>query len=251
MDITDKQWSRIEPVILQMMCKKDSRGRKPRDPRGVLNGILWVLRTGAPWKDLPDRYPPHQTCHRRFQQWVKAGVFRGIIEVLAADLQERGGIDLREAFIDGSFVSAKKGGLPLAGQNGVKAAGSWQLRTLPVLASASPHEVKLAEAALDSLFISGMPEKLIGDKAYDSDDLDDNLLKKHGIEMIAPHRRNRKKPKTQDGRKLRRYKRRWKVERLFAWLQNFRRLVVRYERHADNFLAFLQLACSVILFRFF
>ena len=124
---------------------------------------------------------------------------------------------------------------------------------LPVsvcLASASPHEVKLAEMALDSLFITGMPEKLIGDKAYDSDDLDENILKKYGVEMIAPHRRGRKKPKTQDGRKLRRYKRRWKVERLFAWLQNFRRLVVRYERHLGNFLAFLQLACSVILLRF-
>ncbi len=111
MELTDKQWIRIEPVILQSMCKKDSRGRKPRDPREVLNGILWVLRTGAPWKDLPERYPPPQTCHRRFQQWVKAGFFRHIIEVLAADLQERGGIDLREAFIDGSFVSAKKRGL--------------------------------------------------------------------------------------------------------------------------------------------
>lgn len=125
---------------------------------------------------------------------------------------------------------------------------------LPVsvcLASASTHEVKLTEAALDGLFISGMPEKLIGDKAYDSDGLDAELLKKHGIEMIAPHRRNRTKTKTQDGRKLRRYKRRWKVERLFAWLQNFRRLVVRYERHADNFSAFLSLACSIILLRFF
>ncbi len=119
------------------------------------------------------------------------------------------------------------------------------------LASASPHEVKLAEAVLDSLFVTGMPEKLVGDKAYDSDKLDDDLLKKQGVELIAPHRRNRTKPKTQDGRKLRRYQRRWKVERLFAWLHNFRRLVVRYERHADNFLAFLLLACSVILLRFF
>jgi transposase len=124
MELTDKQWIKIEPVILQSMCKKDSRGRKPRDPREVLNGILWVLRTGAPWKDLPERYPPPQTCHRRFQQWVKAGVFRCIVEELAADLQERGGLDLREAFIDGSFVPAKKGALPLAGQNAAKAAGS-------------------------------------------------------------------------------------------------------------------------------
>lgn len=132
MELTDKQWMRIEPVISQSACKKDSRGRKPRDPREVLNGILWVLRTGAPWKDLPDRYPPHQTCHRRFQHWTKAGVFRRIIEELARDLQERGGIDIQEAFIDGSFVPAKKGAAPLAGQSAAKGAGSWSLRTLPV-----------------------------------------------------------------------------------------------------------------------
>ncbi len=121
------------------------------------------------------------------------------------------------------------------------------------LASASIHEVKLAEIALDSFFITEKPEKLIGDKAYayDSDKLDNDLLEKHGVEMISPHRRNRTKPKTQGGRKLRRYQRRWQVERLFDWLQNFRRLVVRYERHADNFLSFLLVACSVILLHFF
>ncbi len=89
---------------------------------------------------------------------------------------------------------------------------------------------------------------MIGDKAYDSDPLD-KQLKKLGIEMIAPHKANRKRAKTQDGRKLRRYKRRWKIERLFAWLQNFRRIVVRYEYHADNYLGFVQLACMVILLR--
>lgn len=135
MELTDKQWIKIEPVILQSVCKKDSRGRKPRDPREVLNGILWVLRTGAPWKDLPDRYPPHQTCRRRFQQWVRTGVFRRVLEELAADLQERGGIDIREAFIDGSFVPAKKGAVRPAGQSAAKGAGSWQLRTLPVFLS--------------------------------------------------------------------------------------------------------------------
>ncbi|HSN65144.1 MAG TPA: transposase [Fusibacter sp.] len=110
MERTDKQWIRIEPIIAQSVCKKDSRGRKPRNPREVLTGILWVLRTGAPWwKDLPDRYPAHQTCHRRFQQWTKAGVFQHIVRDLAADMQERGGIDIREAFIDGSCVPAKKG----------------------------------------------------------------------------------------------------------------------------------------------
>lgn len=117
--------------------------------------------------------------------------------------------------------------------------------------SASPHEVKLVEATIESSFTGYAPAKLIGDKAYDSDGLDQALFDERGIEMIAPHRKGRKKIKTQDGRKLRRYRRRWKVERLFAWLQNFRRLVVRYEYHAENFLAFVQLGCSIILLRLF
>ncbi|MDB5098880.1 MAG: transposase, family [Cyanobacteria bacterium RYN_339] len=73
-------------------------------------------------------------------------------------------------------------------------------------------------------------------------------MDRYGVELIAPHRGNRK-TKTQDGRQLRRYKRRWKVERLFAWLQNFRRLNTRYERHAENFLGMLRLGCIVILLR--
>ena len=112
--------------------------------------------------------------------------------------------------------------------------------------SASPHETKLVEETLDDRFIDEQPERLIGDRAYDSDGLD-RTLEERGIEMIAPNRKNR--AKTQDGRPLRRYKRRWKVERLFAWLQNFRRLVVRYEYHGDNFEGFLHLACSIILLR--
>lgn len=114
--------------------------------------------------------------------------------------------------------------------------------------SASPHEVKLVGATLAEVFTKQLPERLIGDKAYDSDPLDAELTEQ-GIQMIAPHKRNRKKPATQDGRKLRRYKRRWKVERLFAWLHKFRRIVVRYDYHAENFLGFVHLACIKILLR--
>ena len=114
--------------------------------------------------------------------------------------------------------------------------------------SASPHEVSLVEPTLASAFLKEKPERLIGDKAYDSDPLDESLLER-GIEMIAPHRKNRNRKKTQDGRKLRRYRRRWKIERLFAWLQNFRRLVVRYEYKDHNFLGMAQLGCIVILLR--
>ncbi len=113
--------------------------------------------------------------------------------------------------------------------------------------SATPHEVTLATATLAERFVKKVPEHLIGDNAYDSDKLDVEL-RRRGVELIAPHRSNRKR-KTQDGRPLRRYRRRWTVERLFAWLQNFRRVVVRYERRRDNFLGMLHLACCLILMR--
>ena len=105
--------------------------------------------------------------------------------------------------------------------------------------------MKLVEETLEKRFIQEKPERLIGDKAYDSDPLDERLLQQ-GIEMIAPHKANRQKPATQEGRPLRRYVRRWKVERLFAWLQNFRRIQVRHDPSLDNYLAFVLLGCMII-----
>ena len=91
-----------------------------------MNGILWVLRTGAPWADLPDQYPSFQTCHRRFQQWVRSGVMTKIMTALANELAARGAIDVREAFIDASFTPAKKGALRSERQNAERAQRSWQ-----------------------------------------------------------------------------------------------------------------------------
>jgi transposase len=118
------------------------------------------------------------------------------------------------------------------------------------LAPAPAHEVTLVADTLASRFVQATPQRLIGDRAYDSDPLDE-WLRQQGIEMIAPHRHNRTKPASQDRRCLRRYRRRWKVERLNAWFQNSRRLVMRYERLAENFLAFVHLACIVILLNHF
>lgn len=117
-------------------------------------------------------------------------------------------------------------------------------------ASASPAEVSLTPLTIESRVTDEAPQRLIGDKAYDSDPLDEHLLEQFGTEMISPHRRGRRRKPTPDGRVLRRYKRRWQVERLFAWLFNFRRLVVRYEYHAHNYHALLQLAAAIILLRY-
>lgn len=118
------------------------------------------------------------------------------------------------------------------------------------VASASPHETTLVEATLAGRFTGDAPRRLLGDRAYDSDPLDRRLAER-GVELIAPHRRNRTRPKTQDGRRLRRYRRRWKVERFFAWLLSHRRVTVRWERYAENFLGFVHLACLLMLLRAF
>lgn len=111
--------------------------------------------------------------------------------------------------------------------------------------SGQRNEQKLVVSTLAKRFLKKLPKRLIGDRAYDSDPLDAEL-KAMGIEMISPHHPRRKR-KTQDGRPLRRYKRRWKIERLFAWLFRSRRIVTRYEYKAENFLGFVQLACARIL----
>ena len=94
------------------------------------------------------------------------------------------------------------------------------------------------------------PRRVIADRAYDADWLR-RRLKRRGIELVCPHRRGRRRATLQDGRKLRRYRRRWIVERTFAWLGNFRRLVVRYERNVQMFEAFIHVACMVIALRQF
>ena len=137
MDLTDEQWKCLEPLIPDESSRSDPRGRSRKNPRDVLNGILWILRTGAQWKDLPARYPPKSTCHRWHQRWSEEGVFDEILLALAEDLRDRGGMDLSEAFIDGSFSPAKKGGLAWGKQKGGKGPRSWQLQTAMVFLTPS------------------------------------------------------------------------------------------------------------------
>ena len=116
--------------------------------------------------------------------------------------------------------------------------------------TASTNEVMLIEPLLARRVLRRKPKRLIYDRAADSDPLR-KRLRRRGIDLICPHRRNRVKPPTQDGRKLRRYRRRWKIERSISWLQNFRRLVTRYEHNAHLFHGLVQIACIVITLRWF
>jgi len=125
------------------------------------------------------------------------------------------------------------------------------------LVSASPGEVTLAESTLARISVPragpGRPQtrplRVIADRGYDSDPLRGRLLQR-GILLICPHRKNRRKPSLNDGRMLRRYRKRWKIERTFAWLGNFRRLLVRYDYHLRSYEAFFHLACLIITLRY-
>lgn len=136
MDLTDEQWSLIEPLLPPRTPKRADRpGRPPTDARSLWNGILWVLRTGAQWNELPRKYPPYQTCHRWFQGWVKDGTFRAVLRELARDLKERGGFNLEEGFVDASFSGAKKGGPASERRSVGRGPRSWQLSTALVFLS--------------------------------------------------------------------------------------------------------------------
>lgn len=101
----------------------------------ALNGVLWILRTGAQWADLPEKYGNYKTVHRRFQNWSKQGAFEQLLIMLAEDLQDRGKLDLKECFIDGTFVPAKKGGSKSGLPSVARAQNSWQLSTAMVFLS--------------------------------------------------------------------------------------------------------------------
>lgn len=140
-ELTDEQWAIIEPLIPPPPRRADGRGRPWKDTREVLNGILWILRSGARWQDLPDRFPPYQTCHRRFQQWVRDGTLRQVLEALAEDLKRRGDLDVSECFIDGTLVVAKKGAAEWERPSGAKVRASWRWQTALVFLSPSTRRL--------------------------------------------------------------------------------------------------------------
>jgi transposase len=139
MDLTDDQWSIVREYIPEpeQLRTSEKGGRPWRDPRDVLNGILWILRTGAQWSEMPRKYPPYSTCHRRLTKWNKEGVFDNVLRALAQHLRDVGKVDLREAYIDGSHAGAKRGVLMLAKLDVAKRPRSWQWSTAMVFLSPS------------------------------------------------------------------------------------------------------------------
>ena len=241
-------------LMPRFLLLPEHAGRKPIPTRQTLEAVLWILNTGVRWHMLPQSYPNYKTVHRRFQTRCRQEVLRDVMVDVANTLRERGGLDGSESFTGAMFSPAKGGGADVGltkRGKGVKIVGIVDREGLPLSVSthaANHHEVTLVQLSFDFYIIEATPEHLIGDKAHDNDGFDAELGAE-SVEMIASHRKNRTRTKTQDGRRLRWYVRRWKVERFFAWLQCQRRIVTRQEYYPANLLGFVQFASLLILFK--
>lgn len=133
--LTSAQWDVVLPLLRKHRdnrFKKNGRPFKHSDKR-ILEGVLWILKTGARWKDLPERFPPYTTVYHRFRSWESKGTIRKVLRALAKDLKKRGELDLSECHIDACFVPAKKGDLVWVQPSEARGPRLWQYQTALLL----------------------------------------------------------------------------------------------------------------------
>jgi transposase len=260
--VSDDLWEAIEPLLPKEPPKP--KGGRPRVPnRAALAGILFVLRTGTPWRLLPQELGcgSGSTCWRRLRDWQAAGVWERLHATLLNWIGDRGGIDWSRASLDSLSVRAKRGGAETGpnpvdrGKRGCKYHLIVDRAGIPLsvgVSAANVHDAHLLESMVDTIPpIVGprgrpgrprfRPTKLHADKAYDSAEKRRILRRRGIIPRIA--RRG-----VESGERLGQY--RWVVERTFAWLLGCRRLGVRYERRAAILKGLVHLACALICVRF-
>jgi transposase len=250
-ELTKTQWFLIADLF-ENPDPSPAGGRPPVDPRRCFGGFAWVLRTGARWKDLPKRFPSPATCWRRHFEWTE----RGLLEEAGAATGPAGTTETRRSVRGRHVCERKKGGEAI----GLTKRGNGSKFMLLVdghgtplsvlVASASLGETSLLEPLLDQSLSPRQPTRLICDRELDSD-VHCERLRQRGIELVCPHRKNRTRSKRPDGRALRCFTRRWKIERTNSWLHNVRRIVVRHERLLIILTGFAQLACLLTVLRRF
>ncbi len=103
-ELSEEQWAKLAPLLPPR--KRSGAGRPAHDHRPILNGILWILRTGAPWRDLPERYGNWQTVYSRFRRWQRAGVWEQVFAALKREADARGAFDWAVHFVDGTSIRA-------------------------------------------------------------------------------------------------------------------------------------------------
>ncbi len=258
---TDRQWAFIQPFL-----PPPARTGRPRaEDRRTVEGILYVLITGCRWQDLPREYGAPTTVWRRLKRWGETFVWERIWRAALAALDLRGHLDWTIAFLDGSFAPAKNGGEKV----GLTRKGKGTKWMLVVDGNGLPFgfhpnganraEVRLAEQTLDTIWVARprgrpkqRPEKLVADRGYASRAFR-RVLRGCGIRMCIPPKRRPKNWKAMRGRPVvaRKddYRLRYKVERSFAWLGNFRRLLIRWELRFLVYRAFFAVAIMLLSVR--
>ncbi len=210
---------------------------------------------------MPEQYPDGSTCWRRLRSWEEQGVWQRAWRKLLSMLDQRRLLDWEEAFLDATFVTAKKGARqsakPVVGKVRVHGGGRRQRHTCRSATcvratgrvQAGRKHARSGEGSASRARPAALHlKRVIADRGYDSDALRKRFHQR-GTELIVPYRKNIRNRRFEDKRKLRRYRKRWKIERTNAWLQNFRRIQVRYDRIITVFQGFFHCACLIIALR--
>lgn len=229
------------------------RGRPSKPHRPVVEAIVWVLRTGAPWRDLPTEAGPWKTVYNRFRRWCIAGVWRAVM----VELGRGGAAEGELVLVDGSIVRAHQHAAGAQGNDDealgrsrgglstkIHAATDGEGRPVHVLVTGGQrHDV----TAAPDLVKGHAGAIVVADKAYDADDLIRLIEEElHGVAVI-PSRSNRREPREIDSAT---YRRRNAVERFFCWIKRYRRIATRYEKRASSYLGMLFLAGALCWCRF-
>ncbi|WP_442933723.1 IS5 family transposase, partial [Micromonospora sp. CPCC 206060] len=253
----DALWHLAWPLLPAHPERHQGGGRRRTDDRAVLAAVLYVLESGCSWRKLPGSFPVHwRTVHRRFAEWVAAGVMTALHQAVLDVLGAAGEIDWSRASIDSMHVRAVKGDLtgpsPVdRGKPGSKIHAVADRGGLPLhvdVSAANLNDHLLFEDMIEGIAPIRQPVgrprkrpgKLHGDKGYDYPICRTALRKRNIIGRIA---RRGIESATRLGRH------RYVIERCLEWTTRFRRLVRRYERKASHFLGFLRLACAIICYR--
>jgi transposase len=275
--LTDQQWERLRVLLPP---QKPKTGRPAKDHRMVIDGILWILRTGAPWRDLPVEYGPWQTIATRFYRWVKAGVWTRVLEELQRQADGDGNLDWSLHYVDGTMIrahqhaaGAQKRGLRPAeqltsvahpdealgrSQGGfstkihLRAEGGGKPVAMLVTAG-QRHEQSVFETLMETGAVKRVgrgrprirPERVVGDKGYSSKKIRRYLRRRRIGEVIA-HRKRERHIRFFDRAA---YRKRNVIERLSNRLKQFRRIATRYEKRAANYLGMLTIAAIVTWLR--
>jgi len=266
--LSDEFWERVEPLVPE--APSHARGGRPRMPdRKAFEAMVYVLRTGIQWNALPREMGASSTVHERFQEWERTGLFEKLWRVGLAEYEELEGIEWEWQSVDGVMTKAPLG-RGASGPNPTDRAKKGVKRSLltdgngiplaVVVDGANRNDDKLLAATLDGIVVARpasegeeeeSAEHLCLDAGYDSEVVREEV-ELRGYEAHIRPRRDKKEKRSEEEDKKQHHPgakaRRWVVERTHSWLNRSRRLLVRWEKKTENYLAFVHLACAQLIF---